>query len=132
VSQENVETAQRATRSLQDLLDAFSDDISRDNLSYGAELPPEYRAILRGKRQLSRMLRSWVATWDDFTFQVKEIVDAGERIVVVIHETGRGRTSGAPMEHHYCQVWTRGGGRIASVVTYRHKADALKAVGLEE
>jgi ketosteroid isomerase-like protein len=131
VSQENVEIARRATRSLRDLLATFSDDVTWDNLNYGAEVPPEYRTVLHGRDEVGQMCRSWVAAWDDFTFAVEEIVAAGDRMVVVIHQTGRGRTSGLPMVHDYCQVWTLAAGRIVSVVVYQHRGDALKAVGLE-
>jgi ketosteroid isomerase-like protein len=132
VSQANVEIARRATRSLRDLLAAFSDEVTWDNLNYGAEVPPEYRTVLHGKDEVAQMCRSWVATWDDFTFEVKEMVVAGDQMVVVIHQTGRGRTSGLPMVHDYCQVWTFAAGQIVSVVVYQHRSAALKAVGLEE
>jgi ketosteroid isomerase-like protein len=127
-----VALARRATQSLQDLLDAFSEAVTWDNLSYGAGVPPGFATVVRGKDDVARMIRSWVATWQDFTFDVDEIIDAGETVVVVVHQTGSGRTSGLPAVHDYCQVWTWTGGRIVSVVAYRYRADALKAVGLEE
>jgi ketosteroid isomerase-like protein len=130
MSQESVELARRASGDLQSLLDLLSDDVVWDNLQYGAEAPLDHATIARGKARVSRMLRSWVGTWEDFRFEAEEIIDAGDNVVVVVYETGRGRTSGAPMEHRYCQVWSFRDGRISAATVYRYKADALKAAGL--
>jgi ketosteroid isomerase-like protein len=132
MSQENMELARRVPGDFQALLELLSDDVVWDNAHFGAAVPLDHEGVVRGKRDVSRLLRSWVSTWQDFRFDAEEIIDAGDAVVVVIRETGRGRTSGLPMENRYCQVWTFRDGRIVSATIHRQKRDALKAVGLEE
>jgi ketosteroid isomerase-like protein len=130
VSQKNVDRAWRASRDFESLLDALADDIVWDNRDYGAELPPEWVASVAGKAAVTAMLRSWVGTWDDFRFDVEEIIDGGDSVVVVVRETGRGRGSGLPMAHDYCHVWSFEAGSIVAATAYSSKVDALRAVGL--
>jgi uncharacterized protein len=133
VSQANVDRAWRASRDFESLLDALADDIVWDNRDYGAELPPEWAvAPVAGKAAVTVMLRRWVGAWDDFRFDVEKIIDGGDSVVVVVRETGRGRSSGVPMAHNYCHVWSFEAGSIATATAYSSKADALRAVGLEE
>jgi ketosteroid isomerase-like protein len=132
VSRENVDRAWNASRDFQSLLEAFGEDIVWDNRNYGAEIPPEFVARVEGKAAVTAMLSSWVGTWEDFRFDVEEIIDAGDSVVVSVHETGRGRSSGLPMAHDYCQVWSFEGASIVAATAFGSKAAALRAVGLEE
>ena len=46
--------------------------------------------------------------------------------------TGRGSASGVPVETEHGQIWTLRDGKVIRVVEYFDRAEALKAVGLEE
>jgi hypothetical protein len=63
----------------------------------------------------------------------EEFIDAGDAVLVRVQQGGRGKHSGATVESPPYWVITRE--RDALVVRiefYRHKAEALKAAGLEE
>ena len=132
MSQRNVELVRRVIGDFGALLELLSDDVVWDNSAFGGAVPLDQEGVTRGKPEVSRLMRSWVSTWEQFRFEAEEIIDAGDSVVVVVHESGRGRTSGLPMENRYCQVWTFRDGRIVSGAIHRQKADALKAVGLED
>jgi ketosteroid isomerase-like protein len=127
MSQQNVEEARRASRDLHSLFEAFADDIVWDNRDYGAETPPEFASVVRGKAPVERMIRAWVGTWDDFRFEVQDVIDAGHGVVVVVRETGRGRRSGVPMRHDYCQLWRIEDRQISQATAFASKADAMRA-----
>jgi ketosteroid isomerase-like protein len=63
---------------------------------------------------------------------VEDLIDAGESVLLVVHETMRGKSSGVPAGHRYCQVWTFRDGPIVRGTSYSSKGDALEALGMRE
>ena len=126
----NIEFAREAADSLQALLDRLDDDVVWDNTRFGGTMPLDHVGVFVGKRAVARVLRSWVGTWEAFRFELEELVDAGESVVLDVRETGRGKASGAPMENRHSQVWAFRDGLIVSAAAYESKHDALAAVGL--
>jgi ketosteroid isomerase-like protein len=80
--------------------------------------------------------RAWYAqlndAFEDLRFEPDEFIDAGDRIVVVNHATGRGMGSGATVEMHFSNVWTLSDGKIVRHIAYGDHAEALEAAGLRE
>jgi ketosteroid isomerase-like protein len=132
VSQENVERARKATANLESLFDAFAEDVVWDTRDYGREMPPEWAPLARGKADVTRSLRSWVGSWEDYRFEVLDITDAGDSVLLEVRETGHGRTSHAPMEHRYYLTCSFSAGHIVAGAAYSSRNVALRAVGLEE
>jgi ketosteroid isomerase-like protein len=69
--------------------------------------------------------------FDDFALEIEEILDLGERAVVVVRVSGRGKGSGAPTSRQRGFVWTFEGETAVSATQYPSKAEAMEAVGLE-
>jgi ketosteroid isomerase-like protein len=78
----------------------------------------------------------YIKTWDEgFAsehMEPQEIVDAGDRVVVMVHHRGQGKVSGIEVDTRFAMVWTMRGGRAVRMVIYRTRAEALEAVGLSE
>jgi ketosteroid isomerase-like protein len=77
----------------------------------------------------------WVTLVDaleDLRFDADGFIDAGDRVVVVNHATGRGRGSGADVEMHFSSVWTLSNEEIVKCIVYDDHAEALQAAGLSE
>ena len=83
-----------------------------------------------GLEELANALGSWRDTWTDHSFSLERIIDAGERVVAVIRESGRGKSSGAPVTVRYGQVITVRDGKIVETVVYSDPEDAFEAAGL--
>jgi ketosteroid isomerase-like protein len=130
MSEEHVERARRASGSLAALFEAFADDIVWDNSSYGGDLPPGWAVTVTGKPAVETMLRRWVGAWDDFRFEISEVIDAGDGVVVTCRDVGRGRGSGLPMRHDYFQWWRFDGDRVTAAAAFREKSAAIRAAGL--
>lgn len=86
--------------------------------------------IHSGLEELAKYLASWRATWTDHSFSLQRAVDAGDRVVAVIEESGKGKSSGAPVTIRYGQVITVRDGKIVETVVYRDPDDAFDAAGL--
>jgi len=79
---------------------------------------------------LTDMLAVYMSGWTDYTAEPKEMVDEGDHVVVVVHETAKMRDSGVPLDRDLVQVWTVSEGRVTFLRVFRTKAEALEALGL--
>jgi uncharacterized protein len=77
-------------------------------------------------------LRTWTGTWDAYTFEIEELIDAGEHVIAVDRQSGRGKGSGLTLEHSFSAVYTIGNGKVIRMVWFTNRDDALEAVGLSE
>ncbi len=88
--------------------------------------------VYRGLGGVREFFRDWLAVWDDYGSEVEEWIDAEENVIAVMRIWGRGKKSGAAVEQRRSHVWTLREGKLWQLRVYATKAEALKAVGLEE
>ena len=61
-----------------------------------------------------------------------DFIDAGDRVVAVLHVYAKGRHSGVDVERLDGAVWTLRGGKAVRLDYYGSREQALEAVGLSE
>jgi ketosteroid isomerase-like protein len=98
-------------------------DMSRSSM-------PGQAHVYRGHEGVVRFFRDWLGTWQDYGFEERELIDAGDSVVVVFREHGRGKGSGIEIEQEFFGVWDLRDGRIVRFRAFDSKAEALAAVGL--
>jgi ketosteroid isomerase-like protein len=81
--------------------------------------------------------RTYVATADEVWgganyLKPVELIDLGERIVLLAEGSMRALASGVPLTEAYAVVLTQKGGRVSQVQEYFDHAEALEAVGLAQ
>ena len=76
-------------------------------------------------------LGNWTSAWDDWELEMEELHDAGDRVVAVMCQRGRSKTTGVLVEMSFAMVWTLRDGKEERMEMYSNPAEALKAVGLE-
>ena len=86
----------------------------------------------RGIAAYEDALRSIDEAFVDVRIEVREIIDAGDQVVVLASYTARGRTSGAQRQHEDGYVWTVRDGKAVRFQWFNDPAKALKAVGLRQ
>ena len=74
----------------------------------------------------------WVDAWDEHIYEETRLWDSGDFVFVCVRESGRGRTSGVPMESESTFVFTVRRGKVARMQIFASEHQALQAVGLEE
>jgi ketosteroid isomerase-like protein len=83
-----------------------------------------------GREGITRFWESWADTFSEFRAEIEEVIDAGDHIVTVMHVSGRGHGSDAPMRTPtFAQVWTWTGERITNVRMVADKEQALAMIG---
>src|SRR4051812_13278526 len=72
--------------------------------------------IYRGVSELERFWSDWIATWADARWEIDELIETGDDIVVVGRFYGRGVESGAGVEANVAQLMTFRDGKLARAV----------------
>lgn len=85
-----------------------------------------------GREGLERFRDTWSEGFEVEHVDAEEIVDAGERVVVMIHHSGRGKASGIDVDQRYAMIWTLQDGRALRMDMYKNRDEALEALGVEE
>jgi len=100
------------------------------DVEFEAPARPDAR-VWRGRDGVSRAIAEWIATWDDYSFDVHDYLEAPDgRVLVTWTERGRGRGSGIPIEHHGGYAVTVRDGAIVHMALYNELSEARAAVGL--
>jgi ketosteroid isomerase-like protein len=132
MSQENVEALRRGFEALSsgdmERILAFVDP------EFEAVIPPEFSAepdTYRGYEGVRRYMASFEDAMDEIRFVGDQVWDAGDRVVVEVRVTAKGRETGIPVEQRIAQVWAIRDGKATRAETYVSVSEALKAVGLQ-
>jgi uncharacterized protein len=134
MSQENVEIVRSvaeafAAGDLDTVFALVSPDIEWDfsNAETWVEEP-----VYRGYDGVLKFFGTWTGEWEDYRFEVEEVIDAGDKAVAVVRDEGRSKAAGIMLERRHAEVWTIQGGRVVRIEPFDHKHQALEAVGFSE
>jgi ketosteroid isomerase-like protein len=90
------------------------------------------KRVYRGPEVIP-FLQAWGDSWQDWHYDLDEVIDGErEQVFAAIHEWGTGTGTGASVDQRRYFALTLRGGRAVRVQMFSERADALKAVGLEE
>jgi ketosteroid isomerase-like protein len=84
----------------------------------------------RGIEAFASAAQSVEDTFDSPTLAIDEILDVGERVVVLATLCGSGRGSGAAVEHRQGYVWTFRKGKAIRFEWFNDPDEALRAAGV--
>jgi ketosteroid isomerase-like protein len=93
---------------------------------------PDGGSDYRGHEGVVAATRAWLGTWREYHYETEGVIDAGDQVVLLFRERGRGKESGAEVEHRGAWLYTVRGGKVVHATVYPSKADALEAAGLSE
>lgn len=65
----------------------------------------------RGRDSFERFLRGWLESFEGFRVQPERVVQRADQLVVVVRQTGTGRSSGVQVETRLAHVWTVADGK---------------------
>jgi ketosteroid isomerase-like protein len=131
-----VELVRRTYRMLADLReepDGPADGLLRELVDQRFELHlpatyPEGAQVFRGQDGLKRWTVKTKEVWDEWRFDVERFVDAGDRVVAMVHVVAEGGLSGVHLERDTAHIWTVADGKATRCEVFLDRAEALRRV----
>jgi ketosteroid isomerase-like protein len=74
----------------------------------------------------------WEGEWENLRTSAEDFIDAGERVFVTVHFSGRGKASGIEIDARLYEVFMVRDGKIIRMDEYSERSSALEAAGLSE
>jgi ketosteroid isomerase-like protein len=113
-------------------LDTF-EELARERLGPDFEFHLVWDGrVLRGFEGTQEWIADTRDTWEGYSQRLEEIVDRGDRIVVVVSISGRGGESGVPVAQELAVVWRFEGERALEARSFTSRAEAFAALGEAE
>jgi ketosteroid isomerase-like protein len=134
MSQENVEIVR----------EAFESFLGGDEEKTAQLLDPEVEfhgtvgglqegQIAHGQSEIDQTFESEdLEAWEERRLEPEEFIDAGDDVVVLLHEYRRGKGSGVELETETAVVVAVSGGRVVRIQGYKDRGAALEAAGLRK
>ena len=88
----------------------------------------EVECVYRGQEGLRRWWESLLDVFPDWTPQVEDARELGDRVLVRVRAEGRGTGTGIERERHIWNVVELRGGRVISSAFFRTENEAVQAI----
>jgi uncharacterized protein len=82
-----------------------------------------------GRDSFERFFRSWIDSFDGFTVEPEHVLERDDKLIAVVHQSGRGRASGVQVDARLAHVWTVKDGRAIRWEAIANVDDALRDPG---
>ena len=137
MSEENVEIARQMFERWQDgggsfeaiPIEMYAEDVEWDLSGYPlVDLPTQGK----GKAELLDTVASYLSGWTSYQPEASEYIDAGENVIVVLHEKASIAGSEVLLERDVFQTWTLRDSLVVKWRVFETREAALEAAGLEE
>jgi len=79
-----------------------------------------------------RNRNQWLDTWDEHRFDLEEVVEGGDNVVVLVHITARGKASGVEVDVRFYAQFKVPDGKVVYIFDHEDRALALEAAGLQD
>jgi ketosteroid isomerase-like protein len=96
---------------------------------FGADIDDVYR----GHEGLLALWERWLEAWDEYRLEPEQLVDCGDRLIVVLRQRGRGRRSGVELDQQFAHLNTLDSNGLTNrLEIFWDPAKALGAAGVGE
>ena len=133
MSQENVDRMRRAFEAWQRDDRREAEALLREGLAPDFEMHPLYLdKVYRGVEGMWALWADAGEIWEDYRFELEEILDQGDHVLVIGRVRGRGTASGVPINQQLAMLFTFRDDKAVRGRSYTSKQDALEAAGLRD
>ena len=131
VFQEDVETLRRAYEAFNERgVEAILEHLAPQFQVRDRESSPD-RETRYGREGIKELFASYMEAFDALRLEPEEFIDAGDQILVCLHQLARGKGSGARVVSRIAHVWTMEGGAAARLRIFADKGSAIEALRAE-
>lgn len=112
-------------------IDGFAGLVSDDVAWLEVSGRPEGGSSERfGRERMRQALESLFDAWESYHIEVERIEEAGDRVLAIVREVARGRSSGLEVDGRWGYLVSVEDGLIARIEAYRDAEQALEIAGL--
>ena len=131
VSRENVEIVRRGYDAYEnsDFETMLGEVLSETIEVHPVPELPDWKAY-RGHEGFLEWLQIWFEPWEDYTWEVRDLVDGGGNVVLARHLDRAVRAGGTEVENDLWVVWRVRNGKVCQVSFFYREREALDAAGL--
>jgi ketosteroid isomerase-like protein len=133
MSRENVEALRRGFEAMN--CGDMSEILGFVDPDFETVIPSELSAepdTYRGHEGVRRYFETFRDAMGEIRFEVDRVWDAGDKVVVAVRLTAKGKQTGIPVTQELAQVWTIRDGKAIRADNYVTLSQALESVGLTE
>jgi ketosteroid isomerase-like protein len=128
MSEQDVEVVRRGFDAFAATGDFSADVLAEDfvwDMSKFQDWPE--RQTYEGIEGARGFLKDWVDAWDDWQLEVDSYHDAGDKVVTIMRQRGRSKSTGVEVDMKFAMLWTVRDGKEARMEMYSDPAEALEA-----
>jgi uncharacterized protein len=135
VSQDDVVVVKNACEAwergdLEAWLEALHPDVVWDSSRFAGLMEG---SVYRGRDEVRAFLvAEWRASWDRYEARVEDVVDAGDRVLVLWSQRMVEAGGGSPLVVHTAQLCSVRDGKVIRMDNFTDRAEALEILGLSE
>ena len=131
MSQQNVQVENAVVRrwfwAFENDTDTFRDSLHPDFEWFPIE---EDRTPSYGVEAAVANRNEWLDTWDEHRFELEQLFEEGDSVVVSVHITARGKGSGVEVDIRFYAHFKLREDRVAYIFDYEDRAAALAATSV--
>jgi ketosteroid isomerase-like protein len=86
----------------------------------------------RGREERLRFHRTFLEEWGEYRLEPEELIDTGDRVLVLGRMKGTGLSSGAVFDNEWALLTATSAGQVIREEVFLDHGQALEAVGLRE
>jgi ketosteroid isomerase-like protein len=132
VFREDCERLREAYRAFnEDGVEAFLERLAPGFEVRDRDTSPDRAETRYGKEGIKQLFDSYMEAFDALRLEPHEFIDAGDQIVVSLHQRVRGKGSGAEVVGNIAHVWTMRGEAPFRLRIFGDKESALRALSAE-
>ena len=128
MSQENVEVIRRGYEHYEATGEPIWEDFAETIEIRDHQSPDQGYYV--GHEGFQRWIDDWSAAWTEWSIEVEDIVEAGDSVLVLIHHTARGSSSGLDLDSHDGILYGFRDRKVVTLDYYTGREHALEAAGL--
>jgi ketosteroid isomerase-like protein len=87
-------------------------------------------AVFHGRDGLLALMADWVESFEDWSYRAEEFIDAGEHVVVRVHQSGRGAGSGAMVDGDIWLTYAFEHGKVKRFTLFADRERAFEEAGI--
>jgi ketosteroid isomerase-like protein len=93
---------------------------------------PGVGGVYRGHEGFRRFIEGFWGEFDDTRVEIRELIEAGDQVLVSVTQRGRGKQSGVEVRWDVWHLWTVRDGKAVRGQGFTSREEALEAAGLAD